>query len=72
MPEYGRPFDHGNLYIHFSVVFPEKLESEQVEALQTILGGERLQNGDAPMDVDGPEEVNPSLVMANIWLVVWV
>ena len=71
MPEYGRPFDHGNLYIHFSVVFPEKLESEQVEALQTILGGERLQNGDAPMDVDGSRR-GDSLSVYGQHLVMWV
>ncbi len=32
MPVHGRPFDKGNLYIHFNVVFPETLTAPQVRA----------------------------------------
>ena len=34
MPVHGRPYEKGNLYIHFKVVFPEELSQEQVGALQ--------------------------------------
>nr|QKY15040.1 dnaj-like protein/chaperone protein dnaj 2 (DJA2) [Polytomella parva] len=37
MPLHGRPFTKGNLYIHFSVKFPDSLEAEQVEALSSVL-----------------------------------
>jgi len=37
MPIYRRPFDYGNLYIKFDVVFPEKLNAEQVKALEAVL-----------------------------------
>lgn len=39
MPVHGRPYEKGNLYIHFKVVFPEELSQEQVSGLRSILPG---------------------------------
>jgi hypothetical protein len=39
MPEHGRPYEHGNMYIQFHVKFPETLSASQVDELQKILGG---------------------------------
>lgn len=59
MPEHGRPYEHGNLYIQFHVKFPESLSPQQVSALQQTLGGiaPSVSNGDSNMDVDNVEEV---------------
>ncbi len=32
MPEHGRPYEHGNMYIQFHVKFPETLSPQQVLA----------------------------------------
>ncbi|KAF9675230.1 hypothetical protein SADUNF_Sadunf09G0010500 [Salix dunnii] len=37
MPMYRRPFMKGNLYIHFTVDFPDSLTPDQVKAIETIL-----------------------------------
>lgn len=37
MPSYQRPFMKGNLYIHFSVEFPDSLTPEQCKALEAVL-----------------------------------
>lgn len=57
MPEHGRPFEHGNLYIQFHVKFPETISSQQVETLQKVLGAppSSVQNG--AMETDHVEEV---------------
>lgn len=39
MPHHGRPMDKGNLYIHYSVEFPDALAPAQVDGLRTLLGG---------------------------------
>eukprot|EP00887_Chlorella_sp_A99_P005312 scaffold1.g5312.t1 len=57
MPLHGRPFEKGNLYIHFSVKFPENITAEQAEVLKQVLGGGKLENGTAPMDAEMLEEV---------------
>ena len=57
MPEHGRPYEHGNLYVHFQVEFPESLSSDQVTALQSVLGTAKAENGDMPMDTEDQEEV---------------
>lgn len=59
MPEHGRPYEHGNLYIQFHVKFPESLNKQQVGSLQQTLGGimPTLSNGETNMDVDNVEEV---------------
>ena len=64
MPEQGRPYEYGNLYIHFNVTFPENLTPEQVQALQKVLGGDS-QNGDVAMD-DSAEEVSAFQYEASI------
>lgn len=53
---HGRPYEKGNLYIHFKVVFPEELSQEQVNGLRSILPGpasSASQNGS--MDVDAEQ-----------------
>lgn len=37
MPVYQTPFMKGNLYIHFTVEFPDSLSPEQVKALEAVL-----------------------------------
>jgi len=37
MPLFSRPYEHGNLYIKFSVIFPTKLTHKQIAALQENL-----------------------------------
>jgi len=39
MPVPTRPYEHGNLYIKFNVVFPDKLNKTQTSALQKSLPG---------------------------------
>jgi len=39
MPTHGRPYEKGNLYIHYTVEFPDSVSLEQVRALREILGG---------------------------------
>jgi len=36
MPLYGRPYQHGNLYIKFNVIFPANLTNDQMNGLKTI------------------------------------
>lgn len=38
MPVHGRPMVHGNLYIHFDVEFPEKINENQRQTLLKVLG----------------------------------
>jgi DnaJ family protein A protein 2 len=42
MPVPTRPYEHGNLYIKFNVVFPEKLNKTQTSALQKNLPGAEI------------------------------
>lgn len=62
MPEHGRPYEHGNMYIQFHVKFPESLNKQQVATLQQTLGNipQALpaSNGAANMEVDNVEEVS--------------
>jgi DnaJ homolog subfamily A member 2 len=54
MPHHGRPFDKGNLYIHFNIAFPDALTPEQVEAVRAALpGGGGAGGGSGAMDTDG-------------------
>lgn len=39
MPHHGRPIDKGNLYIHYTVEFPDALAPAQVDGLRKLLGG---------------------------------
>ena len=59
MPIQGHPFDRGNLYIHFTVEFPEETTEEQRNALRAIFGAPQG-NGAAPMNEEDIEEVTLS------------
>lgn len=55
MPTHKRPFEKGNLYIQFSVIFPEhgSLTDKQIQGLEAILPGRKP----APTITDSMEEV---------------
>ncbi len=53
MPHHGRPFDKGNLYIHFAITFPDVLDAAQVEAVRAALPGPAA-GPSGSMDTDGP------------------
>lgn len=55
MPVHGRPYEKGNLYIRFSVKFPESLSSEEVQQLKQVLPSPPQPQ--APMSEDEPEQV---------------
>ena len=62
MPIQGRPFDKGNLYIHFSVDFPDRVGDAQASALRAAFGEDangppENGNGVVPMKDDDIEEV---------------
>ncbi|KAK2080159.1 hypothetical protein QBZ16_000012 [Prototheca wickerhamii] len=51
MPIHGRPFEKGNLYIHFSVEFPETVGADVAAALRAALGTPPPStNGAVPME----------------------
>jgi DnaJ homolog subfamily A member 2 len=54
MPVHGRPYEKGNLYIHFDVEFPKKISEEQAEMLRSVLGAPV--NGTMPMS-EGEEHI---------------
>ncbi|KAL3133035.1 hypothetical protein ABBQ38_006941 [Trebouxia sp. C0009 RCD-2024] len=56
MPVHGRPYEKGNLYIRFSVKFPESLSSEEVQQLRQVLPAPP--QAQAPMSEDEPEQVH--------------
>lgn len=56
MPVHGRPYEKGNLYIRFSVKFPESLSSEEVQQLRQVLPAPSQPQ--APMSEDEPEQVH--------------
>ena len=60
MPIPGRPYDRGNLYIHFTVEFPDAVTEEQGAALRAVFGPSA--NGVAPMDAEHIEEVKLAVV----------
>ena len=56
MPVHGRPYEKGNMYIHFKVVFPEELSQEQVGALRSVLPGPKPSSSlNGSMDVDAEQ-----------------
>ena len=55
MPVHGRPYEKGNLYIRFSVKFPESLSSQEVQQLKQVLPSPPQPQ--APMSEDEPEQV---------------
>lgn len=49
MPMQGRPFQKGNLYVHFTVEFPDLVNPQQAAALRAAFGTPAAPNGAAPM-----------------------
>lgn len=41
MPVHGRPMEKGNLYVRFTVQFPETLGADQLKGLKSLLPGPR-------------------------------
>ena len=39
MPTHGRPFQKGNMYVHFVVVFPDTITVQQVRSRILLSGG---------------------------------
>lgn len=62
MPLQGRPFEKGNLYVHFTVKFPETVTKEQATALRAAFAGGESANGTTPMDSEDVEEVALKMV----------
>lgn len=58
MPVHGRPYEKGNLYIHFNVKFPETLSAPQVAAIRTVLPPPKHDEQNGSMDLD-TEHVRP-------------
>eukprot|EP01025_Chloroclados_australasicus_P030807 TRINITY_DN309_c0_g1_i1.p1 TRINITY_DN309_c0_g1~~TRINITY_DN309_c0_g1_i1.p1 ORF type:complete len:432 (-),score=76.90 TRINITY_DN309_c0_g1_i1:478-1773(-) len=56
MPLHGSPFTKGNLYINFTVEFPESLSEQSIETISTLLP-DREPEQDSSMDTDEAEEV---------------
>jgi len=56
MPVHGRPFQKGNMYIHFNVEFPDSLNESECAALRGILPAGPKENG-TTMDSDDVEDV---------------
>ncbi|KAG1668475.1 hypothetical protein FOA52_005248 [Chlamydomonas sp. UWO 241] len=59
MPIHGRPYQKGNLYIHFKVEFPSKFDAAQIAALRSVLPSTppRADNADdTDMDSDDIHE----------------
>ncbi|PSC75824.1 molecular chaperone [Micractinium conductrix] len=49
MPIQGRPFEKGNLYVHFTVEFPDQVTPQQAAALTAAFGGRSANGAAAPM-----------------------
>jgi len=62
MPIQGRPFEKGNLYIHFTVDFPNAVSEQQATALRAAFGGPTAANGAVPMDAEHVEDVSLNVV----------
>lgn len=64
MPVHGRPYEKGNLYVHFNVKFPTTLTRQQVAAIQQVLpSAPRDSSENGTMDVDS-ENVRPHPLLA--------
>lgn len=57
MPVHGRPFVKGNLYVHFTVEFPEKLDVGLVGRLRSLGLPSTVPPDSDDMDVDDAHEV---------------
>lgn len=61
MPIHGRPFEKGNLYVHFTVDFPDEVSAETAGLLRAALGepAASTSNGDVPMEDLEEVSLNP-------------
>jgi DnaJ family protein A protein 2 len=67
MPVHGRPYEKGNLYIHFNVKFPDQLSQAQVSGLKQLLQQPRASTENGIMDVDTEQVcLRPTLKAAVI------
>eukprot|EP00199_Chlamydomonas_sp_CCMP681_P000879 CAMPEP_0119104064 /NCGR_PEP_ID=MMETSP1180-20130426/2374_1 /TAXON_ID=3052 ORGANISM="Chlamydomonas cf sp, Strain CCMP681" /NCGR_SAMPLE_ID=MMETSP1180 /ASSEMBLY_ACC=CAM_ASM_000741 /LENGTH=447 /DNA_ID=CAMNT_0007088733 /DNA_START=11 /DNA_END=1354 /DNA_ORIENTATION=- len=67
MPVHGRPFQKGNIYVHFDVVFPDELEPSTVAALQGALPAQSVgENGHMDVDADHEDVMSGFLYVDNI------
>ena len=69
MPVHGRPYEKGNLYIHFNVKFPDALEAWQVDALRTTLPAPEhaaALNGAMDTDTEPVGTLHPLVVFSCI------
>ena len=69
MPVHGRPFEKGNLYIKFTVEFPNQITPEQIGGLKQLLpGGRRSSSANGGhMDLDDEhEEVRYSFLVESL------
>ena len=64
MPVHTQSFYKGNLYIHFSVQFPDTLDEAQVAGLSQIFRVDP--NAYGPMDIADVEQVSPRLAPTSI------
>ncbi len=55
MPVHGRPYEKGNLYIHFNVKFPDQLNQAQVAGLKQLLQQPRASMENGSMDLDAEQ-----------------
>lgn len=62
MPIHGRPFVKGNLYIHFTVEFPDRLDPELVTQLRALGLPSNVKPDADDMDVDDAHEVTMATV----------
>lgn len=62
MPVHGRPFQKGNIYVHFNVIFPETLDTSVVTALKKILPEQNVdENGHMDTDDEDHHEVTAGM-----------
>lgn len=60
MPVFSRPYEHGNLYIKFNVVFPKKLTNQQMTTLLDTLPDKLpIPTKEAEMEEAVMQDVNP-------------
>lgn len=55
MPVHGRPYEKGNLYIHFNVKFPDQLSQQQVCGIRQLLQQQGASQENGTMDVDAEQ-----------------
>lgn len=66
MPVHGRPYQKGNIYVHFSVEFPDSLDAATIAGLRKIGLPNSLVANDALMETEDVEEVAPVSQVVDI------